>query len=171
MFTIWICYIQSINYIQGTDPNGIVAYINQEGLEKPHYINGHFTGLQWQCVEYARRWLIVMKNVTFKSVYSADDIWNLKYVHSITTNDKYKFINHPIWSKKGNNKPPIGSLLIYKKTKDYPYGHVAVVVGHAKKSFVYVAEQNESILKWTNSYSRKININTEKNLYGWKIII
>ena len=37
--------------------------------------------------------------------------------------------------------PAIGSLLIYNKTKEAPYGHVAIITG-VEKDFIQVSEQN-----------------------------
>ena len=50
-----------------------------------------FSGMQWQCVEYARRNLITKLGVTFESVDGAEDVFALKTVKSTETGSKYKF--------------------------------------------------------------------------------
>lgn len=154
---IYINKINEINEIQGIDPYGVVAYINEES-DKKNYIDGHFTGLQWQCIEYARRWLLQMKGITFGNVDNAEDLWKLTYI-----NETYEFTN-VIYGI-----PPIGALLIYKKTKKNPFGHVAVVVNVHQNGEVDLAEQNFSKKKWKGSYSRRINIK-DPDIIGWKII-
>lgn len=47
--------------------------------------------MQWQCVEYARRYLITKLGVTFASVDGAEDVFDLKTVELIENGKKYKF--------------------------------------------------------------------------------
>jgi molybdopterin/thiamine biosynthesis adenylyltransferase len=120
---LFICiYINKINDIQGTDLQGtdhygVTAYINYKTDEK-NYVNGQFTGLKWQCVEYARRWLIQVKGIIIEDVETAEDLWKLKTVTSIN-GKTYKFMNVT------NGIPPVGSLLIYKKTNDMRSYHIS----------------------------------------------
>ena len=132
-------------------------YYNRESDEE-NYVNGHFTGLKWQ--EYARRWLITVKGVTFDKVNNATDIWSLQKA-TLLDSTKVDFINAPI-----TEIPPIGALLIYRKSATFPKGHVAVVVKVHPNGEVDVAEQNYSN-KWQGI--RRINVKKE-NVIGWKII-
>jgi len=154
-------YINKVNEIQGIDPYGVIAYVNRSQNRSENYINGQFTGLKWECVEYVRRWLITVKNVTFEKVETAEDLWKLRTATSMN-GKTYDFVNVT------NGIPPVGSLLIYKKTNKNPYGHVAVVVKVNTNREVEVAEQNYSLEKW-KGYSRRINTR-EANLIGWKIV-
>ena len=163
-------YINKINDIQGTDLQGtdlqgidhygVIAYINYKTDEK-NYVNGQFTGLKWQCVEYARRWLIQVKGIIIEDVETAEDLWKLKTVTSIN-GKTYKFMNVT------NGIPPVGSLLIYKKTNKYPFGHVAVIVDVHENGEIDIAEQNYSLEKW-KGYSRRITMK-DSDILGWKII-
>lgn len=146
--------------IQGIDPYGVISYVNY-GSDEKHYVNGQFTGLKWQCVEYARRWLLQVKGIIFEEVDNAEDLWKLKTAFSVDGIHKFKN------SKKGI--PVIGALLIYKKTKKTPFGHVAVIVDVHENGDIDVAEQNYSSKKWKNSYSRRINMK-DPDIIGWKFI-
>ena len=134
-------------------------YYNRESDEE-NYVNGHFTGLKWQCVEYARRWLITVKGVTFDKVNNATDIWSLQKA-TLLNLKQVDFINAPI-----TEIPPIGALLIYRKSATFPKGHVAVVVKVHPNGEVDVAEQNYS-KNWQGI--RRVNVKKE-NVIGWKII-
>ena len=144
------------NRIQGIDYYGVIAYVNTNNGK--NYLNGHVTGIKWECVEYVRRWLMIVKGVTFEDVATAEDIWELKTAKSLK-GETLAFIN-------GKGIPPVGALLIYKKTNKYPYGHVAVVVD-VNDDIIYVAEQNYSLKKW-QGYSRRVD--RKDPVIGWKNI-
>lgn len=141
---------------------------NDECNEKEHYLKGHFTGLQWQCVEYARRWMILIKGVTFPQVDNATNLWNINQATLLTDGTPYYFINIV---NDNLSHPPVGSLLIYRKSAKFPHGHVAVVVHVHSNNEVNIAEQNKSIEKWKGNHSRRINVNKEIDLIGWKILM
>lgn len=157
--------------IQGIDHYGVVAYLNK-GPHKgeKNYVKGHYTGLKWECVEYARRWFIQMRGITFEDVATAEDLWKLKTAKEITTGKNITFMNGTRKNGKGmqaTSMPPVGALLIYRKTNKDPYGHVAVVV-KVNRVTVDVAEQNYSLKKW-KGYSRRVNM-TDPDIIGWKNI-
>lgn len=133
-----------------------------------------FSGMQWQCVEYARRtWLTSSPSRSFGSVNGASDIWSLPNAILVTptgsptvTVPLYKFPN-------GNTTvlPQKGDLMIYPiQPGGFPFGHVAVVVGmipmptpqsdRAFESwFVLLAEQNWDSYPWAfraKGYSRQL---------------
>lgn len=107
-----------------------------------------YTGMRWQCVEYARRFLLVRSAVTFGDVVGAEDIWSLPHFLPAVEEElparssaaseeahvpvvKY-FANNCSTSTGGTSTPSfptIGDVLIWKRQKDMPYGHVGVVVG------------------------------------------
>lgn len=156
------------NDIQGVDPHGVVAYVNhvsdnEKEKEEHNYYNGHVSGLKWQCVEYARRWLMCMKNITFQSVENASDIWNLSYVSSLDNPSiRYEFVK--------DNIPRVGSLVIYRKTTKFPYGHVAVIVNVHENGEIDIAEQNQNVEKWKYNYSRRIRLEHEPDVIGCKSV-
>lgn len=111
--------------------NGVPAYSNRKNRTKKSrdsYLN---TGIKWQCVEYARRYLQTTRGITFANVKGAFEIPGAKF----TTLDGD--------SIKKTNDLKIGSLVIWPKKykNNAPYGHVAVV-SKIKPNGIYVAEQN-----------------------------
>ena len=111
--------------------NGVPAYSNRKNRTKKSrdsYLN---TGIKWQCVEYARRYLQTTRGITFANVKGAFEIPGAKF----TTFDGD--------SVKKTNDLKIGSLVIWPKKykNNAPYGHVAVV-SKIKPNGIYVAEQN-----------------------------
>lgn len=164
-------------YHNGSSMNDFQNFICMDYQGKPvecaltSACNAHqkvFTGWKWQCVEYARRWLIQNKGITFSSVDFAYMIWDLEHANKILTLEKTplaKFTNHESFVK-----PEIGDLLIYDISYAPLTGHVAVVVGLEGKE-IYIAEQNVSGKKWQDSYSRRLpliekNISSDQFVYG-----
>ena len=140
VFLFYIFYIiyksnKQYNYgeIIGTF-NGVNAYSNQQGLlnsDETNYYNGIYTGIKWQCVEYARRYLIVRHGITFSDVNNAYEIPRAKFT---------KLNGNSVIM---NNNVAVGSLIIwpqYYKIDGYE-GHVAVVSSISAKG-IRVAEQN-----------------------------
>lgn len=128
-----------------------------------------FTGLKWQCVEFARRWWISQKNITFGSVETANEIFEkLVTAKNIKSGKKVqlaKFKNNSI------TPPKSGDLLIYKKSvsdNSFPYGHVAVIVNvNIEKGFVDLAEANYTNNYWEvkDQYARRIVLISKANKY------
>ena len=120
-------------------------------------IKNVYSGMSWQCVEYARRWLIQVNQHTFGDVDNAQQIWDIEHVTGVGDSKKYKFISKP---NPNRQAPEIGDLMIYKiALPDFPYGHVAVIVDvNSKAGYVDIAEQNYTNNQWmdTNQYARRI---------------
>ena len=118
--------------------NNVCAYSNKSFdfiSNESNYHNGHFTGIKWQCVEYARRYLQIVFNVTFSQVESAYEIPNAIF----TTLTDNKIIKPTI----SYNNYITNSLIVWPKDyePDTPHGHVAIIVS-TNKDGIYVAEQN-----------------------------
>ena len=111
--------------------NGVPAYSNRKNGTKKTRSNYINTGIKWQCVEYARRYLQTTRGITFANVKGAFEIPRAKF--NTLDGD----------SVKKTNDMKVGSLVIWPKKykKNYPYGHVAVV-SKIKPNGIYVAEQN-----------------------------
>lgn len=163
--------------VTGMSKSGVKAFSNCNSncvIFEPNKYKGTYTGIKWQCVEYARRWLLVNHGVVYGDVDIASDIWNkINYLTHVSTNKKLtlkSFLN-------GSSIPPkVGDLLIYAKAFNET-GHVAIVVDiDFKQGFIKVAEQNYSNKVWTDNYSRKLHfIKKDDNywlldsyLLGWK---
>jgi glutathionylspermidine amidase/synthetase len=143
-----------------------------------------FSGMQWQCVEYARRYLINKLGVTFSSVDGAEDVFDLKTVESIQNGKKYKFkkYKNKLNCKRKNNIPKVNDVIIWARNKhDTPYGHIAVIL-KIEGDQLFIGEQNWSNDAWTSSppysYSRILTFKTYNNkcliidgnykILGWK---
>ena len=157
------------NHILGKDPFGVIAYRYDENqMEEEYSIHGIFLGIRGQCVEYARRWLLSVREITFPSVPDAVDIWNLDYAIHIRSQQKIPFVSVPVTERL----PKVGDLAIYNRHPLYPHGHVAVVV-YVSSHWIGLAEQNMSDKKWTGNCSRYIPSHTladETALLGWKTL-
>jgi hypothetical protein len=129
-----------------------IKYENNYTLVKnqPHQI---LTGMKWQCVEYARRWLVENKHITFADVEYAYHIWDLKHGEKIDTHEHVPMVK---FKNKTSKKPPqLGDLLIYS-TELAITGHVAVVVGIENDS-ILIAEQNYFNRVWDGKeYARRL---------------
>ena len=111
--------------------DGVSAYSNRKNGTKKTRSNYINTGIKWQCVEYARRYLQTTRGITFANVKGAFEIPRAKF--NTLDGD----------SVKKTNDMKVGSLVIWPKKykKNTPYGHVAVV-SKIKSNGIYVAEQN-----------------------------
>jgi hypothetical protein len=162
--------------VLGESPAGIPAYSNCNSecvIFEPHYLNDIYTGIKWQCVEYARRWLLHERGVVFGDVDIAADIWEMHEVNNPVTKQLFEF-NSVV---NGASSLPIrGDLLIYAKGY-LGTGHVAVIVAiDDKKQTIQVVEQNYSNTQWQNKHAREIYYTTQNDriwlldsyLIGWK---
>ena len=114
--------------------NGVNAYSNQKGeteCSDPNYYNGLYTGIKWQCVEYARRYLQITRGITFDNV---DYAFQIPQANFTSLNGK---------NVQKTNDIKIGSLVIWPKyyKNNAPDGHVAVI-SSIHQNGIYVAEQN-----------------------------
>jgi len=142
----------------GRSPGDVPAYSNcssQCVSQDPNQINDTYMGMEWQCVEYARRWLFRTEGLVFESVDVAADIWN--GISYLVDTDLL------IWSSE------------YLGT-----GHIAVVarVDH-EKGYVEVLEQNFLNQKWPGKYARRIPMQQRQGgvwlddelIIGWKRLV
>ena len=169
MMTIIISAADSTNFGDFIGQNGkTTAYSNQNDAyvsQKPHFItiNGETlcSGMKWQCVEYARRWLIENQDIFFDDVEYATNIWSLTHgIH--LSNQKQQLTVKQFPNGSALKKPDIGDLLIYNTSYAPITGHVSVIV-EVGESTIKIAEQNYSNNKWTEPhYSQELDIITEK---------
>jgi len=162
--------------VLGVGSGNVPAYSNCNSacvVFSPNKKEGTYTGIKWQCVEYARRWLLVNKGVVYGDVDIAADIWALDFVTRIKDQTKLKMSTYP----NGSESPPeVGDLLIYAKAY-LKTGHVAVISKIDPKSHtIQVTEQNYNNTKWADGYARSIPFVERDNkfwlldsyLLGWK---
>ena len=161
----------------GKSPRGIEAYSNcQSGcvIFEPNNWNGTYTGIKWQCVEYARRWLLVNTGAVYGDVDIAADIWDkIDHLTDVKTKIPIPLETHLNGSTQA---PEVGDLLIYAKAFNGT-GHVAVITGiDINNGLVEVSEQNFNNESWPDDYARKIMLIIRDGNYwlldgyllGWK---
>lgn len=121
-----------------------------------------YSGLAYQCVEYARRYLMLRglpEPCFFTDVDGAHDIWSLSEVYKVSNPDEtMPFVAYPNGAplSAGGSRPQTGDLIIYPiQGNDFPFGHVAVIVSvflNTTVGAVYVAEQNWLNSQWPKPY-------------------
>ncbi|OMJ94861.1 hypothetical protein SteCoe_1888 [Stentor coeruleus] len=159
---------------QGVDGKSNGSDRHFSGIQ--NFVNDLYTGYKYQCVEYARRWLL-SKGLEFYSVPLAAHIWHIRFLERYS-DGKATPIN-PV--SNGSTSPPVpDSILIWKIAEDVPCGHIAVVTEvNLSENYIRIAEQNMKNDYWPGNYARQIPlenvdghywIRDEDELYGWMII-
>jgi len=141
----------------GATSDGVESYSNCQPkcvYQKPSLLGTDFAGIEWQCVEFARRWLMKEKGLTFGSIDVAADLWGkVDHLDNLKTKERV-----PLQQVlNGAKEPPApGELLIYGR--DYlESGHVAVVLRVSRKrQLLYVGEENFGNTPWPGNFSREI---------------
>lgn len=129
----------------------------------------HYIGVVYQCVEYARKWWMINKGITFGSIDSANEILYLTQGKDIRTNAAVPLARSINGTAK--HPPKRGDLIIYYPDRSIPKwanGHVAVVLEtDLKTGTVSVGEQNYHNAAWENpkAYTRKLRLFNIGNRY------
>jgi glutathionylspermidine amidase/synthetase len=128
--------------------DGVAIYSNVKSSVSNKVFSSY--GVPYQCVEFARRWLVQSKGYTFSSVPNAIDMWKLQHVTSVHDGSTLPIRAIP----NGGIIPQYGNFLIWKNEGEYqPTGHVAVIMS-VEHDHVDIAEQNINNT-WTG-YSRRL---------------
>jgi hypothetical protein len=109
-----------------------------EEYERSSFSNGIYTGMKWQCVEFARRYWIQVYGVVLPPVSWAAHIFKMTTASRL---GDYWIVPIRGLPDKGTQPPRKGDLLIYASTPNQRVGHVAVIVEVLPNS-IRVAEQN-----------------------------
>jgi hypothetical protein len=160
----------------GATRDGVESFSNCQPkcvYENPSYVGKAYAGIEWQCVEFARRWLLRNKGLTFDSIDVAADLWN-KIDH--LADEKKAAVPLTKTENGASSLPKPGALLVY--AREYlDTGHVAVVLRVDRvKRLVYVGEENFTNAKWPADYARAIPFVKrgssywilDRYLLGWK---
>ena len=131
-------------------------------------LHGHQvqTGLKWQCVELARRYLLITKEITFPSIPNAYDIFELPHFYQYFSTKKIPIYKY----KNGDPIPPlIGSLLLWGKEYDgNETGHVAVIIGIYPHSIQIMEQNNTTSHRIIPTYKDDQHFYIlEKHILGW----
>jgi len=141
--------------------NCSVECVDPTPIMTPHtgQPDGVYTGIGWQCVEFARRAWLERHGRVFGSVDTAAEMWSaIRSISRPDGGDTLPVSAHP----NGGDEPPVeGDLIIYAadpSTRALRFGHVALVVG-IEKGEVRLAEQNWSNNVWANAgFSRSLEL-------------
>ncbi len=161
----------------GNAAGGVPAFSNCNAscvVREPNRLHGTYTGIKWQCVEFARRWLLVHDHAVFADVDVAADIWNrIDHLERVGREGRIPLQNHPNGSSEA---PAPGDLLIYARAYEGT-GHVAVITAvNRAEGEIRVAEENYRNRPWPGNYARKIALLRRNGRYwvldayvlGWK---
>jgi hypothetical protein len=163
--------------VLGVTPGGVEAYSNCDAdcvISDPNTYEGTYTGIKWQCVEFARRWLLNNQGAVYGDVDVAADIWNeIDHLQRVADDTRVPLESYPNGSEKA---PAVGDLLIY--SREYlGTGHVAVVTEVDREAgTLRVAEQNFVNSPWPGHYARELALVKRDGRYwvldayllGWK---
>ena len=130
--------------------------------QNPKKQNLRYIGVTYQCVEYARKWWMKNRGITFGSIDSAHEIIYLTEGSEIRSNKVFPLAR----SINGTAKrpPQRGDLVIYYPDRQKPnwrHGHVAVVVAtDLKAGTVSLAEENYDNQPWQDprAFARQIRL-------------
>ena len=142
-----------------------------------NYMNGTYTGVKYQCVEFARRWLLLSKGLEFHAVGIAAQIWNIKFLQRVSDGRATTIKANP----NGSRAPPlVDSIIIWKVAEDVPFGHIAIITEvNLENNYVRIAEQNVDNDFWPGNYSREFKLDVidgcyfiidEDEIYGWMVV-
>lgn len=123
------------------------------------------TGIKFQCVEFARRWLLLHYDMLFNNVENAINIWNLSTITRITDNKRFSFVSV---LHDGRALPKIGSLLIYRSTPILETGHVAVVT-RIEHDMIHFDDRNGNHINKTIRILPNGMLD-DSEIIGWKTI-
>src|SRR5665213_903591 len=102
--------------------NGVVNYSNDPltmpSPEPNNYINGHYIGEEWQCVEYPRRYYYTIYQM---DLYSLGGSMNARDFFSHAAN-----MQLTPYANGGINAPQVGDILCFSETGS-GLGHVAII--------------------------------------------
>ena len=128
-----------------------------------------YYGCKYQCVEFARRWLIHALGVTFGDVVMAFEIFDMQSAFSVRE-------EAPIpWLSVNNGsaaRPEIGSALIWTAGGQFEgTGHVAIIT-EVGDDHVNIAEQNVFHVAWPDgqNYARSLSLIHDTATGGYTIM-
>jgi len=135
----------------GYAPGGIPAYSNGNDdvfTAEANYDGHFFTGYQWQCVEFARRWLLERKGLVLPEYFIAAHIIHGSHVYHL---DGKPEPCHILRNGLSLTPPCSDSIIVYPSRKANVVGHVGVIV-EATESYVRVADQNRYFHNWEGKH-------------------
>lgn len=133
--------------ICGYAPGGIPAYSNGSDSHyssESHYRGKLFLGIKFQCVEFARRWLLYRKGLLLPQYAFAAHIIYCTHVTDLEGNDVPCEV---VRNGQSTTKPEPDTIIIYPTTKKNIVGHIGVIT-EVGEDYVAVADQNRVFTSW-----------------------
>jgi hypothetical protein len=166
-------------FVLGTASNGVIGYNcnyqhilpGDKSYDQLNYVKDargklQYSGDKWQCVEYARRTWITELDVYLPNTPRACDIWDRLFVKRLSDNARVSLLKYT--SGVTHHRPAVNDLIIWKKTDEQPYGHVAVV-SEVTDHRIRIAEQNaDNDVLWTHGhFSREFKLSHDSTSGAW----
>ncbi len=120
-----------------------------------HEVEGVYTGYKWQCVEFARRWLLLNMGYVFDDISMAYDIFRLTTVKRVSDNSTLPL---RAFANGSLRHPEPGCMLIWSEGGEFNVtGHVAIIT-EVFPDRVRIAEQNLHHQLWQEgcNFSREL---------------
>ncbi len=130
--------------------------------EDPKQDQLQYIGVTYQCVEYARKWWMKNRGITFGSIDSAYEILYLTEGTNLETQQPFPLARSI--NGTARRPPQRGDLLVYypdRADPEWRHGHVAVVVAvDLDQGRVALAEENYDNQPWQNpqAFARQIRL-------------
>ncbi|ESL09384.1 trypanothione synthetase-like protein [Trypanosoma rangeli SC58] len=107
-----------------------------------------YTGFRYQCVEYARRFLLLTTGCIFASCGRASEIFGMRTLTHVETGATFNLIAHS--NGESTRRPSPGDIIVYPyHAKLLPWGHVGVI-SYVDNKQVGIAEQNHTFSLFTS---------------------
>ncbi|GET93525.1 trypanothione synthetase-like protein [Leishmania tarentolae] len=161
---------------------GVVACSNRDdgyfSGENNYVDTTIYTGFRYQCVEYARRFLLLTTGCVFANCDRASEIYAMDHITHVETGVQYT-LHHHHNDGTATQKPTPGDIIIYPYHPELaPWGHVGVI-SFVEDNRVGIAEQNhyfglftspsESYLNGERCVARYATLTLDEAAKTWRI--
>ncbi|KAG5465013.1 hypothetical protein LSCM4_00464 [Leishmania orientalis] len=161
---------------------GVVACSNRDDgyfSGESNYVNSLiYTGFRYQCVEYARRFLLLTTGCVFDSCGRASEIYAMDHITHVETGTQYSLLHHHN-DGTATQKPQPGDIIIYPYHPQLtPWGHVGIIsfvddkrVGIAEQNHYFgpFASPDELYLDGERCVARYATLQYDKATKTWRI--
>ncbi|MBT0812891.1 CHAP domain-containing protein [Litoribacter ruber] len=142
--------IRSLSYTQGIEVdslNGIPVYHHEWGKpsDKRRIVNGYNTGLEFQCVEFVKRYYFLNLGHRMSNPWGHAKSF---FQTGLPDGHLNKERNLKQFTNPSSHKPAVDDLLVFAPTRFNPYGHVAIVSA-VSENHIETISQNPGVLKGT----------------------
>lgn len=151
--------------------HGVTAFSNLDDSffsGEKHFICGVYTGYKYQCVEFARRYLLVTRGCQFDQCFRAAEIFHMTSVTNVETGEVYPLTQNV--NGHSTSRPQAGDIFVYPNDQELmPVGHVAIIA-EVGDDWVGIAEQNQESYSWNGkSYGRRLPLRCDPASGAWTI--